>query len=161
MGTLSLIIITVLIAAILILTGYFIWYAKNVCNKNCKTEPNYLKSPFVSKYKPYTGPSYNDPEWDKYISGVILNGFTKATIYDNNSTSYSACESSIQTQAKAAADDTVIGWSWSSTKSVPNNCRAITTSNIKNPCTQPAVSPDEGYIGRTYLAKNIIGTCPT
>jgi len=169
MGFLKGIIVTFIVLILLAIIGFIIWYfffgpGKSMFNTPSNgsgpiaatgsitnTGPNGLTGLNGPSGPPFVGSSYNNPMWHNSVSGVVLNGFTAGTSYDNSAPTAISCAAAIQTAAKLNSDNTVVGWAWSSDSNNPNSCRAVTTSNITNPCLQPVITPNQGFVGKTGI----------
>mgnify|MGYP001270277574 CR=1 FL=1 len=126
-------IVIIVIFIILIIVGIIIFFYWRKKHKTSAPSP-LAPSPASPTGSPPNQISYNTSQWQQYLENAQVSGFTSTTPYDSSATSGTACSQAIQTAVKQAGDTTVVGWAWNSGSNAPPSCRAITTSNLTNPC---------------------------
>ena len=149
MNPLVIVLLIVLFLVIIATVVYFIWLRRHVPVPPTPSPP---VTPPTPPTPPYSGPAYANPTWGIAQSSSYPNGLVAGTKYDNASTSAPACSASIQSAAQAANDASVVGWTWISSPTQPNTCRAITNTNMSNQCVTPASPPWQAYISNSALS---------
>ena len=149
MNPLVIVLLIVLFLVMAATVGYFIWLRRHIPVPPIPSPPVTPPTPTP----PFSGPAYANPIWNQSQSAYPLPGFSVDTKYDNLATSAPACATAIQSEAQKANDGSVVGWTWISTPTQPNQCRAVTSGNLPaNFCITQLPSPQQSYMGNTALS---------